>query len=304
MKLALTLPLFSGDTDRLLRIARGAEDAGFSGVFVFDHLFPPGGPSDKPALEAFASLAAVVAATERLTVGTLVTRVSLRPTGYLAKLGAWLDSASGGRLVLGLGTGDPIDRMEHQTYGIPMPNKRDRRRLLEETTVALKALFEGRAYPGGELVPRLDGPLRPPPARAGGPPIWLGAQADEVVRMAARVADGWNGWGLDPEAFGAKARLLLDEAASLGRQVEPTWAGIVLVGADDAEAARLLEARRARGMSDDVWVGSADAFVRFLEELADAGATWASFVVAGPADRRELIAERVLPALASRAVAE
>ena len=125
--------------------------------------------------------------------------------------------------------------------------------------------------------------------------MWVGAQSDEVVRMAGRLADGWNGWGLGPEEFRAKAKLLAEEAEQAGRRAEATWAGIVLVGRDEREVEALLERRRRSNMIDALaWAGTAEAFVRRLHDLAEAGATWAIMVVAGPADRRELIAERVL----------
>ena len=85
MKVGLILPLFSGKAERVLEAAREAEELGFDGAFVFDHFFPPGGPRDRPALEAFTTLAAVGAATRRITLGTLVTRASLRSAGLLAK---------------------------------------------------------------------------------------------------------------------------------------------------------------------------------------------------------------------------
>jgi alkanesulfonate monooxygenase SsuD/methylene tetrahydromethanopterin reductase-like flavin-dependent oxidoreductase (luciferase family) len=297
VKLGLILPLFSGDASKVLAAAREAEELGYDGLFVFDHLFPPGAPPDRPALEAFGTLAAVAAATERVTLGTLVTRAALRPTGLLAKTAGWIDRASGGRMVLGIGTGDPIDRPEHATYGIPMLGKADRRAHLEEAVLALKALFGGRPYPGGRFVPPMDGPLEPPPAHPGGPPIWIGAQAEEVVRIAARVADGWNGWGLDAAAFGERARVLTEAAGEAGRVVEATWAGITLVGADQDELDGLMERRRARGLTDEAWTGTTDELLGFLESLGESGASWAVLVLAGPADRRRLLAERVLPSL-------
>jgi alkanesulfonate monooxygenase SsuD/methylene tetrahydromethanopterin reductase-like flavin-dependent oxidoreductase (luciferase family) len=301
VKVGLILPLFSGDPAKVMGAAAEAESLGFDGVFAFDHFFPPGGSRDRPALEAFTSLAGVVARTERVSVGTLVARANLRPPGLLAKAASWLDAASGGRMVLGVGTGDPIDRPEHDAYGLPMLAKDERRAHLEETVTAVKALFAGEAYPGGSWIPPLAGPLKPPPSRPGGPPVWIGAQADPVVRLAGRIADGWNGWGLEPEAF-ARKTTLLQEAAG-GRAVEASWAGIVLAGADRAETDALVERRRARGMEDEAWVGTAADLVRFLRALAGAGASWVVMVLAGPADRRHLLAERVLPAIGSPSLA-
>lgn len=303
MNVGVILPLFSGKTERVLEAAREAEELGFDGAFVFDHFFPPGGSRDRPALEAFVTLAAVAASTHSITVGTLVTRASLRSAGLLAKSASWLDAASGGRVVLGIGTGDPIDRAEHEAYGIPMLGRSERRTHLEETVRALKALFSGQRFEGGRYVPPLAGPLRPPPARQGGPPIWLGAQARDVIRMAGRLADGWNGWGLAVDGFRERAEFLFQEADAAGRTAEATWAGIVLVGEDDAETQDLLDRRKGRGMDDRIWAGTTAQLTAFFLGLEGAGATWAVLVPAGPKDRAALIAREVLPALSKRPVA-
>ena len=287
----------------MLAFARRAEDVGFDGVYAFDHFFPPGASPDRPSLEAFVTLAAIGAATDRLMLGTLVARAQLRPIGLLAKLAANVDLLSEGRLLLGLGTGDPIDRPEHEAFGFPALSKTDRRAHLTESIGALKALFAGRRWAGGDFVPPLRGPLLPRASTSDGPPLWIGAQADPVIALAGRLADGWNGWGLAPDAFERKAKLLAGEAAASGRRAEATWAGITLVGADDDEAAKLLERRRSRGMPDDgLWVGGADRFVEHLSALERSGATWAILVPAGPADRVELLAERVLPSTRPTAI--
>src|SRR5881397_2326990 len=113
IRVGLILPLFSGDAAKVVSAARAAEELGFDGVFAFDHFFPPGAPPDRPALEAFTTLGSVAAATDRVAIGTLVTRAVLRPPGMVAKMAATLDQISGGRMILAMGTGDPIDRPEH-----------------------------------------------------------------------------------------------------------------------------------------------------------------------------------------------
>ena len=294
-KVGLVLPMFSGDPDKVIGAARSAENLGFDGVFAFDHFFPPGGSRDRPALEAFTTLAAVAACTERVAVGTMVTRAILRPAGLLAKLAATIDQVSAGRMILGIGTGDAIDRLEHRAFGFPDLGSAERRAHLAETVAALKALFARKVYAGGEHVPRLEGPLVPLPLAPGGPPVWIGARSDEVIRMAARLADGWNGWGLAPAEFEPKARLLSELS---GGRAEATWGGIVLVGEDEVDAERLLAQRGTKGgLGELAFSGGVERFTEHLSELATAGATWAVMVLAGPAGRRELVAERVLSAL-------
>jgi len=301
VRIGLVLPLFSGDPKRVLGFARAAEEAGYQGLFAFDHFFPPGAPPDKPSLEAFTTLATIATVTQRVAVGTLVTRASLRPVGLLAKLAAGIDDLSGGRMLLGLGTGDAIDEPEHRAFGLPTLSVKERRVHLEETILAAKALFRGGGWEGGDHVPAIPGPLLPPPVTEGGPPIWVGGLADEVVRLAGRLADGWNGWGLHLPEFTRKVAVLSETAAQTGRRCDPTWAGIVVVGRDDVEAGQMLARRAERGMLEtNVWAGSVDAFVTFLTGLRRAGATWAIVAPAGPSDRMEMIARTVLPQVAGR----
>jgi alkanesulfonate monooxygenase SsuD/methylene tetrahydromethanopterin reductase-like flavin-dependent oxidoreductase (luciferase family) len=298
VRIGLQLPLFTEDASKPLERAHRAEELGFDGVFAFDHLIPLGGPADGPSLEAYAVLAAAAASTERLTLGTLVTRVTLRHAGLLAKQAASLDEMSDGRFVLAMGTGDEASRLEAESFGFPLPRRDERRRLLEETALACKALFRGDPWTGGELVPAMVGPLLPPPTTPGGPPVWLGGTSNAVVELAGRIADGWNGWGLSLERFAAKASRLRDAAAAVKRDIPPTWAGLALVARDRAELATMLGERRDRGLGiGDTWSGTAEDLVAFLAGLAEAGATWAVLMLAGPADRLDIVGREVVPAL-------
>lgn len=303
MRVGLVLPIFSGDPAKVLAFARRAEELGYDGVFAFDHFFPPGAASDRPSLEAFSTLAAVASVTERIAIGTLVARASLRPAGLLAKLATSLDDLSGGRMILGIGTGDPIDRPEHDAFGLPYLDKAERRPHVVETVRAVKGLLAGRPWPGGAWVPPTAGPLLPPPRFPGGPPVWIGGFADEVVRLAAAEADAWNGWGMSIPEFARKADLLRRSAAGSGRSVAATWAGIVVVGRDEDEAGAMLEERFRRNMLEtNVWAGSAHSLIWWFEGLETAGASWAVLVPAGPLDRVEMIAREVFPHMGGREV--
>lgn len=287
MKLGLALPMFTDDARRPLEHAARAQRLGFDGVFAADHLYPPSAPG-RPSLEAFAVLSAVAALHARLHVGTLVARVSLRPPGILAKQAAALDRMSGGRAILALGTGDRHSEGEHETFSLPFPPMSERRIVLEETIVALRTLFRGEAWPGGARVPAMTGPLLP----SGEPEVWVGGTTEAALGIAARTADGWNGWGLDGRAFAERAALLRELAR--GRPIAPSWGGIALVGEDAHDIERLRADRAARGLPMDVWSGTADQLRAFALELAGAGAAWAIFIAAGPADRMELVARTLL----------
>lgn len=281
--------MFTADPARPLEVAARAAELGFDGVFSPDHffppsLYPPSGP-DRPALEAFTLLAAVSARNPSLHVGTLVARVTLRPPGLLAKQAAALDHMSGGRAILALGTGDGASKPEHDMYGFPFPSAPDRVEQLEETIAAVRALFRADTWPGSAHVPSLVGPLLPP----GDPEIWVGGRSQAVLGVAARVADAWNGWGYDAEAFASQAAVLRELAGD--RPVATTWGGIALVGEDAGDLERLLAERAAKGLSPDgVWTGTIRELRGFVDGLGEAGATWFVVLPAGPADRLDLIA--------------
>ncbi len=283
MKLGLSLPMFTADVRRPLAAASRAAAAGYDGVFAPDHLFPPGAPG-RPALEPFAVLAAVAALHPGLYVGTLVTRASLRPAGLLAKQAAALDQMSGGRGILGVGAGDSVSKPEHEAFGIPFAPAAERVAILEETVSALRALFVGEPWGGGTHVPPIAGPLLPP----GHPELWVGGRSPEVIAAAARSADAWNGWAMDPEAFEAAAGELGRLAD--GRTVVPTWGGIALVGTDASDLERLRDERRAKGLSMDVWQGSAEDLRAFADRLAEAGCSWLIMLPVGGDDRVEVVA--------------
>jgi alkanesulfonate monooxygenase SsuD/methylene tetrahydromethanopterin reductase-like flavin-dependent oxidoreductase (luciferase family) len=282
VRLGISLPVFTADPSRPFDVASRARSLGVDGVFAPDHLFPPvfypPSGADRPALEVFSLLSAIAVREPGLHVGTLVTRVTLRSPGLLAKQAAALDAMSHGRAVLGIGTGDRASAEEHERFGFPFPRAAERLETLEETVDALRALFGGRTWPGGRHVPSMTGPLLPP----GEPAIWIGGLSDAVLEIAARVADAWNGWGLDAETFAARADTLRSLA---GARL------VALVGEDPGDLDRLRAERAARGLSlDGVWSGTAADWAVFTDRLGAAGATWCVVQPTGPADRLDLIA--------------
>jgi alkanesulfonate monooxygenase SsuD/methylene tetrahydromethanopterin reductase-like flavin-dependent oxidoreductase (luciferase family) len=284
LKIGVSLPVFTQDASRPMSLAVTAAELGFDGVFCPDHLLSPA--KRKPALEAFSVLAAVAARDLGLHVGTLVARVGLRAPGMLAKQAAALDSMSPGRGIVGLGAGDAASLAEHEAFDIPFPTAGERLGLLEETALALRELFDGRPWGGGRWVPAMTGPLLPP----GSPQIWVGGRSDAVVSIAARSADAWNGWGLGEDAFAGKVELLRREAGA--RDVDATWAGIVLVGSDAEDLSALLAARVSSDLPlEGIWSGTADQLREFAASLRAGGAAWFIALPAGPPDRIQLIAE-------------
>ena len=119
--------------------------------------------------------------------------------------------------------------------------------------------------------------------------MWVGGQADAVVRLAGALADGWNGWGSSPENFRAEGQAAAPRRrAAPGARSEATWAGIVVVGEDEAEAKALADEREAKGIDALGFHGSPEGFARVPGATWPRRApTWAIVVLAGPGDRRD-----------------
>jgi alkanesulfonate monooxygenase SsuD/methylene tetrahydromethanopterin reductase-like flavin-dependent oxidoreductase (luciferase family) len=298
VKLGLSLAVFTTEVDKPMAVARHAAEAGYDLIVAPDHLHPPG-HRERPSIDAYALLSAVAARNPTVGVGTLVSRASLRPVGLLAKQAAALDHLCGGQGVVGLGAGDRMSRLEHETYGVRFPEVAERLAGLGETALALRALFRGQAWGGGDVVPAIAGPLLPPAS----PPVWIGGLSDGVVRQAARTADAWNGWGLGLEDFRERVGRLRADLRDTGRaasDVPPTWAGIALVGEDAADLAALERARDEQGLPGDLWRGTAAEFRGFVEALVELGTTWCIVLPAGPRDRIDVVADAFRDAVGDR----
>jgi alkanesulfonate monooxygenase SsuD/methylene tetrahydromethanopterin reductase-like flavin-dependent oxidoreductase (luciferase family) len=174
-----------------LDLARRAEQAGFDSIWVGDHLIydlPDG--STRGPYEAWTTLAAVAAVTERVEIGPLVASTSFHAPPMLAKHAATVDAISQGRLIVGLGAG--WNRREFEAFGFPY----DRRvsRFEEALAIIVPLLREGRTTFHGEFYDVEDCVLDPRPVRKGGPPIMLGSTSPRMLRAGLPVVDYWNVW--------------------------------------------------------------------------------------------------------------
>jgi alkanesulfonate monooxygenase SsuD/methylene tetrahydromethanopterin reductase-like flavin-dependent oxidoreductase (luciferase family) len=137
-----------------------------------DHFFqlPPLGGPDQPMLEAYTLLGALAARTRRVQLGTLVTGVTYRNPGILAKIVTTLDIISRGRAILGIG-GAWYD-VEHRGLGIEYPSDRVRLDMLKEAVQVCRAMFTGDDVTFNGDHYRLDHARNlPRPVQAGGPKI-------------------------------------------------------------------------------------------------------------------------------------
>jgi len=163
-----------------------AEQAGFDGVWLYDHLAGSVHGASR-VLECWTTLTAIAAAVPRVSIGPLVLNVANRDPGTLAVMAATLQEVSGGRLLLGLGAGGGLDTpyaAEQVALGRAVPGSKVRRQWVEDTVARVHEVWTGSA--GGAT-----GFLRPHPP----PPIIIGGFGPKMAELAGRVGDGMNAPG-------------------------------------------------------------------------------------------------------------
>jgi F420-dependent oxidoreductase-like protein len=235
--------------EQLLALVRAAEDGGFEAFFRSDHYGSFPGGDDNPTTDAWTTLAGLARETARIRLGALVSPVTFRHPGALAKVVATVDEMSGGRVELGLGSG--WNEEEHAQLGIPFARQVERFDMLEEELEILHGLwrepdgwsFEGRHW-------RVRGArLRPKPVQRPHPPIILGGKAKpRSIHLAARWADEYNIQAHEPAAIPAVVDALRRACAEVGRDPAAvalsSMVGIV-VGRDEAEFRDRVDRMRA-----------------------------------------------------------
>jgi F420-dependent oxidoreductase-like protein len=185
----------AGIADELGRVGAAAEAVGVSELSVMDHWFQMDAmfPADDPMLEGYSTLAFLAAHTETVRIGTLVTGVTYRHPGLLAKTVTTLDVLSEGRAQLGIGAA--WYEREHKGLGVPFPPTAERFERLEETLQICLQMwdpddngpYEGRHY---QLAETLCVPL---PLSRPRPPILIGGSGErKTLRLVAQYADACN----------------------------------------------------------------------------------------------------------------
>ncbi|MEA3441256.1 MAG: LLM class F420-dependent oxidoreductase [Chloroflexota bacterium] len=269
MKIGLQIPRFDWPGSpqnigpKLVEIARAADRAGFSSLWVMDHFFQIGhgyGPIDAPMLEGYSTMSYLAAATERTKVGLLVTGAFYRHSGILIKTVTTLDVLSGGRACLGIGAG--WNGHEARGLGVPFPSLGDRFKRLEETLQIAKQMWKGDQSPFEGAHYRLEEPINSPqPLSQPHPPILIGGEGEKkTLRLVAKYGDACNLRLGSPlkgftqthkelfqnrkERLPRKLDILKRHCYEVGRsydEIEPTVLGPVLLAPDAMTPAELVE---------------------------------------------------------------
>jgi probable F420-dependent oxidoreductase len=254
-------------------IARAAELAGFDSLWVGDHLLYRGdGRPERGPWDAWAILAGLATVTERVTIGPLVACTAFHQPGMLARTAAAVDELSGGRLVLGLGSG--WNEVEFRAFGVPFDHRVSR---FEESFEIIRRLLSGeRVTHAGRFHRVEDAVLLPPPARY--PPLMIGSNGPRMLAISLPYVAAWNTWyspyGNTPPGFAALNSRIDEASADAGRDPATiARSACVFVALDPSAPGRPIEedALPVEGPPERVAV--------HLRELAEAGADEAIIVV-------------------------
>ncbi|MBV8359004.1 MAG: LLM class F420-dependent oxidoreductase [Deltaproteobacteria bacterium] len=285
------------------------ETLGFDTLWTNDHLLPSVGPPDAPNLEGWTMLGAIAALTTRVQIGVMVTSNTFRHPAVVAKMATTVDHISGGRLILGIGSG--YFAQEHQVYGIPLNTPRRRARQLEEALQVIRKLWtEEDVSFTGKYYQLANAPFAPKPLQKPHPPIMIGGTGEKLtLPLVAKYADLWNAGGLGIEALARKVAILEEHCGRIGRNgsdIEKTYLTPLYLRSNPAEVEQLLtqipqvQALSIEQMRALILAGDVAAVQRQVQAYLDIGITHLIIALRRPGfyDREglRLFAREVMPA--------
>jgi probable F420-dependent oxidoreductase len=249
-------------------MARTAEEAGFDSIWVGDHYLYRDGRGERGPWEAWSLLAGLAAVTSRVRLGPLVACLGFHAPAVLAKTAATVDEISGGRLVLGVGSG--WNETEFRAFGLPFDRKVSR---FEEAFEIVRRLLAGeRVTFSGRFHSVEDAVLLPAPRRS--IPLMVGGTGPRLLAAALPHCQAWNTWfdwyGNTAEGFAAKS-------AMIPAGVEKSACVYVQLDGGTGRRTNAPETEPVR----------VDRLAAHLRELADAGADEA-ILVSDPIDERAI----------------
>jgi len=265
----------------LAATARAADEGGCSSFTLMDHWFQMEefATAQEPMLEGYTSLGFLAGQTQNVKLSLLVTGVTYRHPGLLAKIVTTLDILSGGRAQLGIGAA--WYEREHKALGVPFPPISERFERLEEALQICHQMwseddgpFDGTYYQLAETI------CSPPPIQQPGPKILIGGSGErKTLRLVAQYANACNLFAPDPATVAHKLEVLTRHCDAEGR--DPDTIQKTILGFANP--------------LDDV-----DAFITSMEEYAKLGVTLVEVMplVPDPAAWVTQLGERVVPKLA------
>jgi alkanesulfonate monooxygenase SsuD/methylene tetrahydromethanopterin reductase-like flavin-dependent oxidoreductase (luciferase family) len=282
--------------------AQAVEALGFDSLWIPDH---PGVLGNA----TWTTLAALASATTTIRLGPLVACAAYWNPVILARAAADVDRLSGGRMVLGLGSGDMPP--EFAQLGVAWPGAAARQARLEETLRIVRPLLHGETVSfHGEYVQANEAVLTPPPVQQPFVPILVAGGGERTtLRYVAEHADacnlgavGWAGGAYTPQDVAQKLRVLGERCGEAGRpahEVLRTGLAVAVIG-ESPEAAQAkfasMPAERLGFFGHLPIIGSPEEVGERVHGLVGAGLQYLIFIVFDP-ETLQLLGERVLPAV-------
>jgi len=257
------------DGAKLLDAARAAEAAGFAWVACSDHPAVPVSRAQAMGptwFDAGSTLAFVAGVTTRIRLMPHVLVLPYRHPLVVAKQYGTLDVLSGGRVIMGVGSGHV--KAEFKTLGADYGA---RGKVTDEYLRALAAVWEHDVgHFDGEFVSIRDMMVWPRPVQKPRPPFWVGGNSNAAAKRAARFGDGWIPWELTPEDFAAKAAYTRHLRHDAGRSATFALVAPLTVAPDAAADPVLRDVTRWREAGATAFhVGlAADSWPQYLDRLA------------------------------------
>ena len=261
------------------------ESLGYHSVWISDHVYGMYTNPADPRYECWTTMSALAADTDTIRLGQLVLCNPFRHPPLMAKMAATLDAISGGRLILGLGTG--WNEGEFKAYGYTLESPAARVRRLDEAARIIKLMWteEAPSYRGRYY--SIDGAYcSPKPIQRPHPPLMLAGGGEELtLRTVARHADisNYAAWMGTPEAFKAKSEALDSHCRKVGRdpgEITRSWACYTLISEDQGKAemsmgryTRSMQARYGNEAGDrrPPLAGALDEVIEQVQRYIDVG---------------------------------
>ena len=252
----------------VLELCTHAEQTGWDGIWYADHFMPNAENTSAPWPEAWTTLTAIGARTERVRIGTLVAGNTYRHPAVLAKVATTLDHITNGRAVLGLGSG--WQENEHKQYGLAFYTVAERLQRLDEACQVIKALFNDQhANFNGKFYQLDNASVEPKPVQSPLPLLIGGGGEKVTLKITAKHANEWNVWG-DPAILRQKMSVLDQHCADLGRdpaEIQRSAVALLFMSTDNA----FLEQTRNADMQQPAIIGTPEEVKEIVAEYEAAG---------------------------------